>query len=74
MGFPICDPHVFQKSGSVTFEPIWYPNFMQKKKEKTKEQSLRYLKTDQRTDQGPRTTDGQGQLLRTPSGEPRVLE
>ena len=39
------------------------------KSEKTKEQSLRCLKTDQRTD---RRTDRQGQLLRTPSGKPKV--
>ena len=39
-----------------------------KKLEKTNERSLRYLKTDgpQTTDQ---RTDGQGRLLRTPSGE-----
>ena len=39
----------FQKSGSVTFVPLWCPNFMQKTK-KTNEQSLRYLKTDTHTD------------------------
>ena len=37
------------------------------KLEKINERSLRYLKTDH----GPRT-DGQGQLLRTPSGKPGV--
>ena len=32
MGFsPICDPKIFfQKSGSVTFVPLWCTNFMQK--------------------------------------------
>ena len=30
--FPICDPprFFFQKSGSVTFVPLWCTNFMQK--------------------------------------------
>ena len=37
-----------KKSGSVTFVPLWCPNFMQKI-EKTNEQSLRYLKTDTHT-------------------------
>ena len=47
---PICDPQDFvPKSGSVTFVPLWCPNFMQKTK-KTNEPSLRYLKTDWRTD------------------------
>ena len=44
-----------QKSGSVTFVLLWYPNFMQKIR-KTNERSLRFLKTDTHT---------QGQLLRT---------
>ena len=35
----------FQKFGSVTFVPLWCPNFMQKL-EKTNKQSLRYLKTE----------------------------
>ena len=71
MGFsPLCDPprFFFQKSGSVTFVPLWCPNFMQKTR-KTNEQSLRYLKTDTHTDE---RTDGQGRLLRTPSGKPGV--
>ena len=54
----------FQKLSSVTFVPLWYPNFMQKIK-KTNEQYLRYLKTD-------RWTHGQGRLLRTPTGKPEV--
>ena len=66
--FPICDPQDFVKT-FLTFVPLWCPNFMQKIR-KTKELSLRYLKTDQRTD-GPRT-NGQGRLLRTPSGKPGV--
>ena len=50
---PICDPQdFFQKSGSVTFVPLWYPNFMQRIR-KNNERSLRYSKTDHR-----RTTDG----------------
>ena len=61
---PICDPPkiFFQKSGSVTFVPLWYPNFMQNL-EKTNEQSSRYLKTDNRTDG---LTDEQGRLLWIP--------
>ena len=63
----------FQRSGSVTFVPLWCPNFMQKIK-KPLELSLRYLKTDgptdQRTDQ--RMDQGQGRLLRTPSGKSTV--
>ena len=35
----------FQQSGSVTFVPLWCPNFMQKI-EKTNGLSLRHLKTD----------------------------
>ena len=54
----------FQKSGSVTFVPLWCPKFMQKIR-KTNERSLRYLKTHQQT-------NGQGRLLRTPSREPWV--
>ena len=46
----------FQESGSVTFAPLWYPNFMQKLG-KTNLQSLRYLKTDGRMDHG-RTDHG----------------
>ena len=66
---PFATPQIFfQKSGSVTFVPLWCPNFMQKL-EKTNEQSLRYLKTDTRTDG---RTHGQGRLLRTPSGKPGV--
>ena len=60
MGFsPVCDPqYFFQKSGSVTFVPLWCPNSC-KKLEKTNERSLRYLKTDHgRNTDGPLTTDG----------------
>ena len=48
---PICDllRLFFQKSGAVTFVPLWCPNFMQKL-EKSNELSLRYLKTDGRSD------------------------
>ena len=42
---------LFQKSGSVTFVPLWCPNFMQKIR-KTNERSLRYLKMDRRTTDG----------------------
>ena len=51
MGFsPFVTPKIFfQKSGSITFVPLWCPNFMQKL-EKTNEQCLRYLKTDTRMD------------------------
>ena len=48
--FSICNPHdFFQKSGSVTFAPLWCPNFMQKL-EKNIERSLRYLMTDRQAD------------------------
>ena len=53
----------FQKSGSVTFVPLWCSNFMQKIR-KTNERSPRYSKMD-----GP-TDHGQGRLLRTLSGKP----
>ena len=43
-----------------------------KKLEKTNEWSLRYLETEGPTDLGPPTTDGQGRLLRTPTGKPVV--
>ena len=39
----------FSKSGSVTLVPLSYPKFMQKKLQKTNEQSPRYLKTDTQT-------------------------
>ena len=50
---PFVTPEIFfQKSGSVSFVPLWCPNFM-KKIEKTNERSLGYLKTDHgRTDHG----------------------
>ena len=55
---PICDPpSFFQKSGSVTFAPLWCPYFMQKI-EKTKGRSQGYLKTEQQTDR--QTTYEQG--------------
>ena len=57
----------FQKSGYVTFVPLWCSELHAKKLEKTNEQSLRYLKTDRWT-----TEHGQGWLLRTPSAKPRV--
>ena len=54
---PFVTPKMFfQKSGSVTFVPLWCPNFM-KKIRKTSKRSLRYLKTDGRTN-GPRTDMG----------------
>ena len=35
--FPICDPPIFffQKLDSITFVPLWCPNFMQKIRKKT---------------------------------------
>ena len=45
---------LFQKSGSVIFVPLWWPNLMQKTR-KTNKRSLRYLKTDGHTD--GRTTE-----------------
>ena len=62
MGF--STPKVyFKKLGSVTFVPLWCPNFMQKL-EKTNKQSLRYLKTGQLTDHR------QGWWHMTPSDKP----
>ena len=56
----ICDPQdFFSKIG------LYGALTSCKKLEKTNEQSLRYLKTDTHT-------DGQGRLLRTPSGKPGV--
>ena len=52
--FPICDPHIY---GALN---------LCKTLKKTKARSLRYSKTDQRTNHG------QGRLLTTPSGEPGV--
>ena len=52
--FPICDPKdFFQKSEAVTLYPYGTLTSC-KKLEKINEWSLRYLKTDQRTD-GPQT-------------------
>ena len=67
---------IFQNSGCITFFTLLASNFMQNFR-KTKQRFLRYLKTDGRTTDGPRTdgqqrTDGQGPLLRTPLGEPGV--
>ena len=62
----------FQKSGSVTFVPLWCPNFMQKIRKN--QWAVSEIFKDGRTD-GPRTdqrTNGQGRLLRTPSGKPGV--
>ena len=57
-GFPpfVTPQDFFQKSGSVTFAPLWCPNFMQKL-EKNIERSLRYLMTDRQADG---QTDRQG--------------
>ena len=67
-GFPhLWPPKIFfQKSGSVTFVPLWCPNFMQKIRKN--QWAVSEIFTD-----GPRTdqrTNGQGRLLRTPSGKP----
>ena len=58
-GFPpsVTPKIFFQKSSSVTFVLLWCPNFMQKTR-KTNGQSLKYLKTDQWMDKGPRTDMG----------------
>ena len=57
---------LFQKSGTVTFVPLRCPNFIQKIR---KNQWTVSEKDGPTTDQ---RTDGQGRLLRTPSGEPGV--
>ena len=59
----------FQKSGSVTFVPLWCTNFMQKIRKILR--AVSEIFKDGRTD-GPRTTDGQGRLLWTHSGKPGV--
>ena len=52
---PFMTPYdFFSKIDSVTFVPLWCPNFMQKI-ENTNGQSLKYLKTDRQTMDGPRT-------------------
>ena len=49
----VTPPRFFQISGSVTFVPLWCPNFMQKIRKNNK-RSLRYLKMDgQTTDVNP---------------------
>ena len=59
----------FQKSGSVTFVPLWCTNFMQKIRKILRAVS-EIFKDGLRTTDG--LTDGQGRLLRTPSGKPGV--
>ena len=59
--YPICDPpRHFQKSGSVTFVPKWYPNFMQKlrKTKWTVSESSKDRPTDGLTERPQ--MDGQG--------------
>ena len=64
----------FQKSGSVTFVPLWCTNFMQKIRKILRAVSEIFkdglLRTT--TDYGLRTTDGHGWLHRTLSGKPGV--
>ena len=69
-GFPpFATPYdFFQKSGSVTFVPLWCTNFMQKIRKILR--AVSEIFKDGRTDHGP--TDAQGRLLRTPSGKPGV--
>ena len=67
---PICDPpRFFFKNRALSLLYPYGALTSCKKLEKTNEQSLRYLKTDGHTDG---RTDGQGRLLRTPSGKPGV--
>ena len=69
---PICDPpRFFFKNQALSLLYPYGALTSCKKLEKTNERSLRYLKTDHGRTNG-RTDHGQGQLLRTPSGEPRV--
>ena len=68
---PICDPpRFFFKNRALSLLCPYGALTSCKKLDETNERSLRYLKTDHGpTDQ---LTDGQGRLLRTPSGEPWV--
>ena len=67
MGFsPICDPMTFfQKPGSVTFVPLWSPNFMQSFRKIVR--AVSEIFKDERAF-GP--IDRQGRLLRTPRVNP----
>ena len=66
--FPICDSRrFFFKNRALSLLYPYGTLTSCKKLEKTNERSLRYLKTDH-----GRTDQGQGRLLRTPSGKPGV--
>ena len=69
---PICDPpRFFFKNRALSLLYPYGALTSCKKVEKNNERYLRYLKTDHGQTNGPRT-NGQGRLLRTPSGKPRV--
>ena len=64
LSFPVCDPQrFFFKNWALSLLYPYGALTSCKILEKTNEQSLRYLKTDIRTDTH---THGQGRLLRTP--------
>ena len=70
--YPICDPQeFFFKNQALSLLYPYGTLTSSKKLEKNNEWSLRYLKTDHGRTNGPRT-NGQGRLLRTPSGKPGV--
>ena len=72
---PISDPpqYFFFKNRALSLLYPYGALTSWKKLENTNEQSLRYSKTDTRTDgHTHRRTHGHGRLLRTPSGKPRV--
>ena len=58
--FPNCDPEdFFSKSGSVTFVPLWYPNFVQKIRinQLMVSEILKDGSMDRHTDKGPNAED-----------------
>ena len=68
---PICDPpRFFFKNRALSLLYPYGALTSCKKLEKSLERSLRYLKTDYGRTDG--RTNGQGRLLRTPSGKPGV--
>ena len=64
--FPISDPQDFFKNRALSLLYPYGALTSCKDSEKTNERFLRYLETGGRTDTH---TDGQGRLLRTPSGK-----
>ena len=70
-GFPLLvTPQDFFRNQAVSLLYPYGALTSCKKLEKNNKRSLRYSKTDRRTTD--QRTDGQGRLLRTPSGKPKV--